>query len=775
MSLSIHFTSLIRCLAKVAAALVLLTSQAASGATPAGVDMVFVIDQSGSMTAEGASSVANDRYHKRISFLRSFEQHLVNSAATGMTNRVAVVEFGGRDAVDPQFQPQVTLSAHTIAPQDGSGQAIESIRRDIRRAFAGVRPVFRGDTDHPRALALAGEELRGMQKATLAMLAGSTRGPRDSLVVLVTDGASYAKSIDQVELETQTAAAVAAFPNATQFVVFGLNDQSNYWQLNGERLWSQLASPDADGASRAYLVRTDQEMIPKLLSVLSELVPPNTLSTDSLHFFQDIPPYLRALRIVVDFNEPGLSLDEVNILDPSGQRLLLGDSDVWNTGLSLTIRHPDPGVWTLRDSQSKYSAMVYFEFEEAALLTPPGQMAQQASSLIRYRLSGRGRNGLFEPQAGVDPIHFELQVLAEDDQNGFHAVLPMSLSEDLGVVETDQPFRPPSTGDYRLIFSGRTATSEQVYGSARADGDALIVNDAMPIQLRIVEPAPGSPIFLRLGRAPIPLIVAVERSDGTLLDAPQVLSGDLLTATLRVHGEQGIANVTQPLMPDAQGMLGVQQPFEVDLSWWRYLFRSGEVSFEISPMPSPKTNDIYYAGIVDGTDTITQSAMFREQLLTGIALACMLLAAGVIPLLALWIFGRRFLLAWVDRTQGQSPYLVYRLEDGGAHKKWLLDAPVIRPQETILPISADARADLAGLTIRRRLHTDGLVSVKVSYTPNELASGAAATTASKKPRRVEYVLSTRSDDGTQGRARKTVRGFPNHQGAQFVLFRGQTR
>src|SRR5919197_339503 len=120
--------------------------------------------------------------------------------------------------------------------------------------------------------------------------------------------------------------------------------------------------------------------------------------------------------------------------------------------MEFRIAHPQPGRWQLRTANARYRVSIDYEFEQAKLIAPQSPIPQQASSPIRYQLSGRGPGGLFQEEPGFPPLRFTVTVVSPSGKED-----TLSMKPDLanpGQVLSDTPFQATETGEYRLRFRG---------------------------------------------------------------------------------------------------------------------------------------------------------------------------------------------------------------------------------------------------------------------------------------------------------------------------------
>nr|VFK31314.1 MAG: hypothetical protein BECKMB1821I_GA0114274_10226 [Candidatus Kentron sp. MB]VFK75430.1 MAG: hypothetical protein BECKMB1821H_GA0114242_10226 [Candidatus Kentron sp. MB] len=737
----------------------------------AGADIVVLIDQSGSMMGKGATNVINDRYGKRISFFDSLTPKLLLSAERKMTNRLSVVEFGGRNAVDPQYRPRLTLSQHIIRPIDRPFRDEADVYSDIRSGLVKIKEVARGDTDHPAALKLARQEIDWFLANPVSVPTGGKPGSRQRLVVLITDGQSYAAisqkkntSISQNQLKKETERETAAISRNATFLVFGINDKSNYWEQGWGDFWRGLATPDPQsGEGHAYLVQ-HHEIITKIITSLAQLIPPpSQVITEDYH---TVPPYLKALNVTVDFVRPNVPTSKVQIIGPDGRRVPPpSNARKWSNGMSFRIPHPAPGMWQLWQPDSPYRVMLDYEFETAELVAPVSPLSQHISGRIRYRLSGRGPGRLFQSDPNFPIVHFETRVIdpagsARDYRMDEEPANP-------GHMVSDASFQPTVSGEYRLFFSGRTTnvggsqSKVPLYASEDPNGDRLLVNETIPIKLRVESPIPGETIPLHHGSAKIPFRARfINTKDAQPLGPHEAL---LESASLSVSLSGGDENEKVELKIDGE-VLEAKEPLVLSAPFWRYLFNTGEVRFLVHATMESFREEMYYQGIEEGKTWETADYVFREAWTT-LALMAGVVLALMGTLVALWmLFGRRLLIARQDRREKQHPKLVFNMPASSSPTKqeWDLTGRSVVKDKTRVALDAGKDWELKGFKVRRKpvIWGDGKkVAVKFRYRPYGSDKGWERVT-----------LETRNDDG-KGKAQRHVKGFSEE--AYFVLLRGE--
>jgi hypothetical protein len=505
-------------------------------------------------------------------------------------------------------------------------------------------------------------------------------------------------------------------------------------------------------------------VIPILLELLSpEVSPQPALSTED--DYHSVPPYLRALHVVADFDRPGLPITEVNILDPQGQRVLPTTGiNQWSNGLEFRIAHPQPGRWQLRTANARYRVSIDYEFEQAKLIAPQSPIPQQASSPIRYQLSGRGPGGLFQEEPGFPPLQFTVTVASPSGKED-----TLSMKPDLanpGQVLSDTPFQATETGEYRLRFKGEIQiTGSQsaytvLYSSEEAQGDSLLVNQPTPLRLRIDTPAPGQRIELFRGQATLPFRAQfIDSRDGRPLSVDQVLTtGDNWSVSYLIAGFPEGTGVT---LKQKEQALEAEVPLDLSLRLWRYLLNEGELWFRFQAPLDPFPNTLYYQGIEGGTEWESAPYRFKESPLTLIFLAIGLAMVPVLLFLLWWFFGRRWLIARQDRLDNRRPVLLYKIPDEPEfNREWeLTGRRVIKPTPRRVSIGGGETWEIKDFIVHRLSSPGSRVGIKLTYRPK----------GEKMPK--ETIDLRASDDDGHGPARRPINGLGRE--AYFVLLRGK--
>jgi hypothetical protein len=731
----------------------------------AGVDLVYIIDQSGSMMGKGqARTIHNDPRAKRIDALYALENRLVESAVDGWSNRLSVIEFGGRNASNPDHRPQLNRKLNRLTipplPPGGNDAALHTFIRDRLRE---VHSVFRGDTDHADALRLATEEIRYYRDHPPPVAAGGNPGPRQALVVLITDGAPYAEGVafstlrNEIEMRART---LAQPPLDARLIVFALKDAgSRYWQEWGE-FWRRLAARDPQtGAGHAYLLDEPSTVVDDLLAVLGEFIPPVTKAVQSASYAA--PAYLQALDFTINFKVPWLPLTDIEIRDPNNQRLAASAITAGGSGYATaSVAYPQPGIWRLSPPGARYTVTVNPRYETATLVEPVGPVAQHNRIRIRYRLSGAGPNGLFQEQPGLPPVRFTLQLLSP---SGNILVLPLR-SDGSGHLLADN-VQLSEVGSYQARLEGVTTASDgsphTIYRSAQASGDILQVSTATAIELRLETPAPDTPITLFNGGTTLPVRFNFYDSRAATMLSPQAVlqpSASLQLGYLQ-DGNSTAAN-TVPLQVTAQG-LEAQLPVIAAQDRWTYLLQPGQIRLQLGPDNFWQPT-YYFTGIAGGQYLLSAPLNVRESWLS---LWPLLLVLAVLSgaVWAGWHFlGRALWFAWRDRRYQQEPKLIFKVvRNPTLTKDWSLKGVGrLVPKDNLVQLADGETWPIRRLKIVRLRGRDKEVVIRLSYQPKQVDLPL-----------VTEMLHTRDDSGLDN-ARRPVQGLEGGPEAVFILLAG---
>ena len=743
----------------------------AAARVPAGVDLIFLIDQSGSMTASGASGVANDRFGTRVEAIRQLEGVLEQSARAGYINRISVVEFGGRNARSEAFRPQVTLERVLLpALPQGNVRAKSQFDDQFDRIEQQVKPAYRGDTDIANALKLADEQVEWFAANTPPLLPGARVGERKQVIVLITDGAPYAAGVSPSQMDREVRQWAGTYPRDSdllKFVVFGLEDQgSNYWDERWEDYWKSVASVDPQSEQGlAFKVDTsnpkDVRVAEKLAEVLNELIPPGVDGQPASYDTYSAPAYLKALRFTIDYaSSPWLPEAAIKVLAPDGSRLPV--REYGETAATIEIQDPLPGRYQLREANAPYKVHVLPIYAAARLTAPRGTLAQNARESLAYSLDGRGPGGLFKPQGNLPAVNFLVEVRAPD---GTIQTVPLKPSQSPGEIVSDREVDFNQLGKYQLAMSGKTRAQDGSEQDIYRAEDWLDVTDATPVEAVFVAPGGDDRLGLLHGAGDLPVEVRF-RNARTGVEAPlnQILApgGELRISYFEAQAA-GQPGAGAPLRVNGNAL---RADLRIDFgeSRWDRLLRPGAIQLVLESDAVVWQDDVQYTGIAGSGDySLGPSVPFTESWL--------ILWKPIVSLLGLlvlvWLLWRWVALSWLikssDEKNRRNPRLIFQDPRHPENTmEWGLKGVRVITEPRRVTLRDGNTWSIEKFRIKRLRRPGKKVAVEVAYRPYGEQKGVLK-------RRLEA-----ADDFASPKARLPIEGLPDDQAAEFLLFAGES-
>ncbi len=327
-----------------------------------GLDVVFIIDQSGSMSGSILKSKShprpNDGTGQRISAVRNGIIRFAEEVeGTALAHRFSVIEFGSYNHLN------VPLSDKKQSYNPAQPGAA---KRDSEGWAEKLRPKNFGYTDTPGAMRAAITEFRRWQTSGLS-------GTRERKLLLVTDGrpcvfgphGTRCKPLKQMRKEIKGHAETLKKMGVDIWVI-GLNDSDNYWNQGDGVFWQNIAGRDKNGLHKARLADTAFPGITKRSQdIIDDWLKLTSLPLKTEEY--NIRPYLKRVVFNINANKPGATLQ---IEYPNGQIKSVAVSSSSSRG-SYSVRHvlenPAPGPYKLKKAP-KYAYSIHVE-EELATLT----------------------------------------------------------------------------------------------------------------------------------------------------------------------------------------------------------------------------------------------------------------------------------------------------------------------------------------------------------------------------------------------------------------------
>lgn len=339
-----------------------------------GLDIVFLVDQSGSMggqpfgypQAGTGTDPLNLRFEAVQYALDTLGQYRLTLAAD-VPMRMAVVNFG--DSADVN---DIARGWFDIAPT--SDQSTWDVTRaTLQDALSADAFRARNDPDHLGNTNFAAAFTAAQQ--LFASIPDAPNAPRLRVVVLLTDGAPCVPaqfdcenlSQQQRYFDSLTQQVQQAFPTHSHRVyVLALDTSGGFWSV-WESRWQQIAG----ATERATRVETSQQVGVSFLNILVEVMrlirggeQGDVQRLESGQNNITLPPYLREVRISIFKSTASPGLLSVN--RPDNVVLLEGDPSLIITNRDRpievwTIKDPQPGVWTFTVGDTNDRLDVYLD------------------------------------------------------------------------------------------------------------------------------------------------------------------------------------------------------------------------------------------------------------------------------------------------------------------------------------------------------------------------------------------------------------------------------
>lgn len=489
----------------------------AQAATNDGVDLVVLVDQSGSMQGEG-SRARNDPEGIRNEMVRLMLDLLdAHGTQNEVTHRVAVVSFGSTAREDLPLTPVGETT-------------IEQMRRDVDTL---KQRATMGNTHFLEAFRLAAQQFLD-----------DPSGPRRRMLLLITDGAPYIDGIQVPEYKRDLRQFVTEqFPASDYLLkVIALNDQdSNYWD-DYRGLWQELSQNNArklDG-NQAEIFKALLEEFSDLIGAASEHVPEEAFDRLTL------PPYLESVSFNIYSGEEGA----VEIYTHRGDEPLTAEDpnveivEIGRHVTTINVQRPEPGEWRIKrvnDGQVEVFRQLFFPRGELVRPDPDTELRQYASDPVVYRvLDGTGESLTQDP---AYPLHLELALKKPDEGVERFEMIP---APEIGgsVFRTRDEIEFDQAGEYSTEVSISTRDIHNTPRTIFQDSfSRFFVYGASRIDCRIVEPQELSTVaaYRSLIFWPKPVDVQLEFSteDGGEINLPAIFDApisDVLDLQLMIDG-----------------------------------------------------------------------------------------------------------------------------------------------------------------------------------------------------------------------------------------------
>jgi len=395
-----------------------------------GLDIVFVIDESGSMWGSSKHPQPNDKHRHRAGIVENviirFAEH---AKGTPLVYRVSVVEFGGDkgSASARVLISNLQLKYNPIKPD-------EIILKTRMRVAASLykRTGNMGNTNTPLAMKTALAEFRKLEAANGGVA-------RERKLLIITDGRPFIFNSNLINLRTDIKNYAKDFKKAkVELWLVGLNDASNYWNSGDGQFWEEVA-----GIDKARLAETSFPHIPAVVQDIADQwlgLNSVSLSNDEYHS----RPYLKRITFNVHSRKPGAKSE---LIDPNALQIQPTNSTSKGTHTRYIVENPVVGTYKINKlSSSGYKVFVEENAPSLTYIAPHGVINQNVNNRIVFKVM-QGYDGLQElPQWPVNA-----QVIVTPP-SGMVQTLPATFDGD---GKYSAAWMPTEVGKHQFTFQAK--------------------------------------------------------------------------------------------------------------------------------------------------------------------------------------------------------------------------------------------------------------------------------------------------------------------------------
>lgn len=612
-----------------------------------GIDLVILIDQSGSMWGNPKVHPGkNDQWQHRIGATKQIilrlMQHVTN---TGIVHQVSVVDFAD--------EARVALSAQTIRFDAANPAELDRLRAVLETA---VTAKDWGNTNTAAALQMGHGEIDKMRRS-------DPPGPRRHILLLITDGKPTVPGVENSQLRTRINDESRRLSSeGVEFWVVGLNDADDYWNSGEGTFWEALT-----GIGRARLAETASASLPSIFqNIVDDWLGLQSVMVRGDQY--DCPPYLRRIVFGVTFGRPR---GDIRIVDPDGHPLPMtagGPPVSPGTFALFALDDPKAGTYTIVRDPTRPQTVYVEEFSPAIeRLEPRGQAdAGVESRLIFIARDAKGH--VVKPLRDY-PINASISIT---DSKGNHSDLPARGEPD---GRFSAVWKPGATGKYRVVLRGiirrRDGSDYDVFANAaNSYSQVLEVGNRKPYSLRLMEPDPVKGLRMAPWKRQSDLRFALVDAGGAPVGKLEtmVAEPDTWLSIQSLDGSNAALGPIVPLQRDRSGQLAATLPVRVSWLDGEGLLRPGGLRFRIYAKPDHILGERYLRS-VDLPPGLEDRRLGDDPLSAGPIdvrlpiwlLACLIVAAvACAALIALAVLGR-----WL-------PTVMIRRRDRAARRRLVL-------------------------------------------------------------------------------------------------------
>lgn len=533
------------------ASLFLASDGRATGTDTTGLDVIILIDQSGSMYGVGSRGTGNDKHNHRIGQAKNIVYRLAEHVeGTSLVHRVSVIEFGSK--ADVVFPSQLRLSFDPGDP----GRALRETKTVVERY---LMPKNLGDTNTPEAVALGKQELEKME-ASEALV------DRRRVMLILTDGRPDlpgVKTLDVLRSEVNTQIDALKSKGVGIWVI-GLNDAQNYWNEGDGEFWEK-----ATGPGRARLAETSSTSISALVQeIVNEWLGVKGLSIGKEY---ECPPYLRRIIFNINF---GMPRAPIGVTGPKGNAIPLssgGVSSTPGTFARFIVDDPEPGIYTINQDPSRsYTNFVEPFSPNIKRLTPGAKTSRETEARIVFQATSSSGEPL---EILPDwPIKASLLVTSP---SGATQEIPATFE---GEGKFQAKWKPSDQGLHRVRLKGivvlKSGAPFDVFGSdAHSYDDRLEVDNSRPYWLQMTSPDPAGLRVMPWSRSTAVEFSLLDSKKEKVSNLESIVKDPASWLSLQVVDKSGVPLTTPvALIPNSSGSFVASVPVQLNWKngegWW---------------------------------------------------------------------------------------------------------------------------------------------------------------------------------------------------------------
>ena len=413
-----------------------------------GIDLIILVDQSGSMTVGEDNIAPTDPEGLRLDAARYLIEYMAfdnNSVNPDRVNRVTVVGFAGW--ADVLVYPTTLDSAENM----------KNAQAQIRQQNLG------GGTNFLAGLEMIREDI--FPPATDVELENDHRR---RIIVIITDGSPfYAEAEESSFTQEQYFTEIEDY-YLQQFgrekyplYIVGI-DQFNYYWKSVERFWNAIASPSPldPTMNRAFRAVNSEEITTEIISFLCPFLGQTGTDRDCRvvelgeHY---VEPYAHTVRFSFFKNQQDSQIELSRPMSQGGAVVMEGDPDVTFIPHNIRtesyeIRFPEPGCWTTtKRGEGRVDVLTDTSFKNFLELNTPVDLHPQIVPL-KLVFDVKDENGLPIAEKSGYPVRFEAS-LTDPNGNVQRVEVAKENGTDCVYISTNN-LSTEILGEYRVEIKG---------------------------------------------------------------------------------------------------------------------------------------------------------------------------------------------------------------------------------------------------------------------------------------------------------------------------------